>query len=229
MDPDEMRALWAEHERKIEANLRLNRKALIAIQMNRARGALQRLILGLALEAVIDFAAIVALGSFSYAQRDAAKFALPASALDAYMIAIFNAVLRQIAMAFQIDYDGPVAAVQRQIEELRILRLRSTQWILLLAPLAWTPLLIVALKGLWGVDAYKMFGPAFLLANLLFGLAIIPLALGLARRFGDDWGRSLLLRRLVQDITGRSLREAGDFVATVAEFETENGDGEQAD
>ena len=66
MDLDELKQKWAVHDRKLDALLRLNRRLLTASTMNRARSALQRLAISLALESAVWFALIVALGIFIY-------------------------------------------------------------------------------------------------------------------------------------------------------------------
>ena len=169
----------------------------------------------------MDLAAVVALGAFIYDNREQGRFAFPAIALDLFAIVILNALIQQIVAILQIDYDKPVATSQKQLETLRILRIRCTQWTLLAAPLAWTPLLIVALKGFCGLDAYHVFGVAWLSANVLFGLAIIPLAIWLSRRFGDRMGRWPLLQGLMRDMAGYNLAVATDFLTTLSEFEDE--------
>src|SRR5258708_4480799 len=128
MDLDELKEKWAEHDRKLEVNIRLNRQLLSATNMNRARSALQRLAVLQALGSVIHFAAIVALGAFIADHLGLIRFALPAAVLDLFAIAILIARIRQITMARQIDYAKPIAAIQKQLEALRMLRIRSTQW-----------------------------------------------------------------------------------------------------
>jgi len=54
------------------------------------------------------------------------------------------------------------------------------------------------------VDAYKTLGAAYLLANLLFGLAIIPLAIWLAKKFGDRMDRAAERRRVVTAYLSRA-------------------------
>jgi hypothetical protein len=102
------------------------------------------------------------------------------------------------------------------------LRIRHIQGIFLAATLAWTPLMIVTLEGFWGLDAYRLFGTAFLVSNLLVGLAIIPLALWLSKRFSDRMGRSPFLQRLMKDLAGYNLNAAAGFLAKLSQFEDEN-------
>ena len=112
------------------------------------------------------------------------------AALDVFEIATLIVLIQQIRLALYIDYSKPVAVIQKQLETLRMLHIRHFQWTFLLAPLLWTPLLIVTLEGFLRIDAYKTLGAAYLLANLSFGLAIIPLAIWLSKKFADRINRS---------------------------------------
>jgi hypothetical protein len=218
---DDLRKTWAEYDRKLDTNIRLSRQILMATNLNRVRSPLRRLAFFVGLESVIQLAVVVALGSFIYEHIATVRFVLPAAALDVFAIAILIAMIRQIAGALQIHYDKPLAIIQKQLEELRVLRIRYIQGIFLVATLAWTPLLIVALKGFWGLDAYRLFGAAYLVANLLVGLAIIPLAIWLSKKYGDRMDRSPMIQRLMKDLAGYNLNAAAGFLATLSEFEEE--------
>jgi flagellar biogenesis protein FliO len=224
MELDELKQKWAEHDRKLEVNIRLTRQLLSATKMNRARSALQRLAVFLALESVIALVVIIALGSFISDHIAMVRFAVPAAALDLFEIATLIVLIQQIRLALCIDYSKPVAAIQKRLESLRMLHIRHFQWTLLLAPLLWTPLMIVALEGFLRVDAYKTLGAAYLLANLLFGLAIIPLAIWLSKKFGDRMDHSPKIQWLMKELAGYNLNAASDFLATLSEFEEEKPD-----
>jgi hypothetical protein len=221
LDLDEMKKQWAEHDRKLDESIRLNRQLLSTTNLKGARSAMQRMAAFLSLEAAVQLAVVVALGSFIYEHIAMVRFALPAAALDVVAIAILIAMIQQIAVGLQIDYDKPIAVIQKQLEDLRVLRIRYIQGIFLAATLAWTPLMIVTLKGFWGLDAYRLFGTAFLVSNLLVGLAIIPLALWLSKRFSDRMGRSPFIQRLMKDLAGYNLNAAAGFLTTLSQFEDE--------
>jgi hypothetical protein len=221
VEMDDLRKTWAEYDRKLDTNIRLSRQLLIAANLDRVRSPLRRLAFFLGLESIIQFAVVAALGSFIYEHIAVMRFALPAAALDVFAIAILIAMVRQIAGALQIDYDKPIATIQKQLEDLRVLRIRYIQGIFLVATLVWTPLLIVTLKGFLGLDAYRLFGSAYLTANLLVGLAIIPLAIWLSRKFSDRMGRSPMIQRVMKDLAGYNLNAAASFLATLSEFAEE--------
>ena len=103
-----------------------------------------------------------------------------------------------------------MAGIQRALAEIRVGRVRATKWTLMLAPLLWTPMLVVALRGFLGVDMYAAFDGAglFLAGNLLFGLAFLGAAVWASRRFSERLHRVPFVRRLLRDLGGRSLGEA---------------------
>jgi hypothetical protein len=225
MDIDVLQAKWAEHDRKLDLSIRLNRQLLMATNMNRVRTPLRRFAFFAGLEAAVGLVLPVILGQFIYAHWIEPRFVLPAVALDVWAIANVAALFREMAMALQINYDRPIATIQTQLESLRLLRIRVTQWALLTGQLVWwVPFTIVALKGFWGVDAYRVFGGVVLAVNVLFGLAIIPMAIWVSRKFGDRMGRSPIIQRLMRELAGYNLNAATCFLATLSEFEDEGCD-----
>ena len=80
-------------------------------------------------------------------------------------------------------------------------------------------MLIVGLKGLLGVDAYALFSSAWLAANVLFGVAVIPLAVWISRRYADRMKGSPLVRSLMRDMAGYNLNAAMGFLGKLERFE----------
>lgn len=218
-DLDELRERWMEQDRKLDAILRVNERLLSASRLNRARSAMRRLGALLAAEALIQLAVVVALGNFLAGHFTQPRFALPAAAVDAAAIALLIALVRQAVLALGIDYGKPVTILQRDLAALRILRIRYVQWIFLTAVAVWAPLLVVAMKGFFGLDAYALFGTAYLAANLVLGLALIPLGIWASRRLGPRLGASPFFRRILDSISGHSLRTAAASMAELSEFE----------
>ena len=126
MELDELKQKWAEHDRKLEVNIRLTRQLLSATKMNRARSALQRLAVFLALESVVALALIIVLGSFIGDHIAMVRFVVPAAALDLFEIATLIVLIQQIRLALYIEYSRRVAAIQKQLESLRMLHIRPS-------------------------------------------------------------------------------------------------------
>jgi hypothetical protein len=218
LDLDQMKQQWAEHDRKLEEMIRLNRQLLSRANLNGARSALQRMTAFLGVGAIIWFAIVVALGSFIYANIGMLSFALPAGLLDVFAIAMLSANIRLMATARQIDYARPVTSIQKQLANLRRLRIRITQRALIAGTVVWAPAAIVACRALLGIETYSV---AWLVANVLFGLSLIPLSLWASKKFGDRMGQSPFIQQLMNDIAGRNLTKAQNFLSELSEFESE--------
>lgn len=223
MDLDDLKQRWADQDRKLDANLRLNARLLRThtATLGKAETALGRLSWLLGIGLALDFLVLLWLGSFAADHAADARFLIPAVVLGTGVIALALAAVHQLLAIGRLDLGEPIVAIQRRLESLRLLRTRETQITLLLSPLLWIPLLIVALKGLLGVDAYTFSDGRWLAANVLFGLAVIPVALWTAHRYADRLQRSPVARRLARDLAGYNANAAVGFLAALARFEQE--------
>jgi hypothetical protein len=219
VDLDELRAKWEEYDRKLDLNIRLSKRLLAEKKMGQARSALLWRAPGLLMEAIFSMALLLWLGSFLYDHRGEWRFAAPALLLYLLALADFGALIRQVTLTFQMDYSQPVATLQRRIERLKIAQIRHTQVVFLVATLIWAPMLIVGMKGFLNVDAYRLFGAWFLLANMLAGVAVILVALGLSKLFGERLNRWAFVQEITRDLAGYNLNRASAFLATLTEFE----------
>jgi hypothetical protein len=216
MELDELQAKWAEHDRKLDESIRLNRRLMHETYASKARFALWPLASMLALGSLAMLVIIISLGHFVAVNWGTAKFVIPAVALDIAAIAALAALNAQIALALKIDYSQPIAAIQKRLETLRKLRIRYSQIIFLVSALAWAPIFIVAMKAFFGADVYRLFGMRWIIANIAFGLAVLGIGIWLARKFG-----SRMSQRFLRDLAGYNLNAASGFLATLAEFENE--------
>jgi hypothetical protein len=218
MELDDVKALWVESNRRLEASMRLNTALLQRVNLQAADTHLARLARGITFELIANVAAVALLGSFMSAVLSEPRFLIPAIALDVYAIALVIAGSRQLAALHAVDLDEPVVAVQQRLERLRLGRVRTTLATLLFAPLMWVPLMIVAARGFLGVDLYAN-GGGWLAANALFGLAVIPLAVVAARRFGPELARWAPMRAATDAIAGYSLTRALNSLDALRRFE----------
>ncbi len=221
MDLDQMKAKWAEQDRKLDENMRLNRQILTGIQVKAGKSRVERVLAFTAVHAFLWVGCIVALGNFIYQHLAEPRFALAGAALDLYSIGFLIALIRQMAIAGRIDYGQPVTIIQKQVEAMRILRVRTIQWAVLAGTVVWAPFLIVVSRAFLGLDIYRLLGTRWVMANLLFGLALMPLAIWVSRKFHDRITGSPLIQRMMKDLAGTNLNAAVTSLAAVAQFEEE--------
>jgi hypothetical protein len=218
MELDELKLIWAEQDRKIEAGLRLNHLLLTATHLKDARSAMGRHTAALILQALIWLAIIMPLGGFLYANLSATRVFLCGVAVDAYAIGMLATTIRQIVAVRAIDYTGPVTRIQGQLTALRALRIRITCRALLAGVILWAPFSVVVCRVLFGAD---LANAAWLWANLASGVAVVPVSIWAARRFSDRASRSPSFQRLMRDIAGGSLDDAARVLAEIASFESD--------
>ena len=223
MELEELRHAWEAHGRMVDDTSRLNRQVLHSVITSKAERAMAPLSRLLWIELIANAAAAVWLGSFLADNVTVARYAIPAAALDVLVIALLIAGGRQLVAIGRVDYGRPVLIIQRQIESLRAERIRATMATLVVAPLAWVPMLIVMLKGLLGVDAYAILSSAWLIANVVFGLLVVAVAIWASRHYAGRVTRSWSLRWLTDNLAGRNLRTASDFLRSLAQFEETAG------
>lgn len=221
MDIEDLKRTWEEQSRKLDASLRLNTSLLRASVLSKAATALTRLSWQLLPELLLNLCLAVWLGWFIGEHAEEARFLLPAVVLQLGVIALIIGSIHQLVAIRSIDYSAPILAIQKRLGSLKVQRVRATMWTLLAAPLLWILVLIVALKGLIGLDAYAVFDGAWLAANVLFGVAVIPLAVWISRRQADRMDRSPFVQSLLRDIAGYNLNAAMGFLGSLEQFEEE--------
>jgi hypothetical protein len=221
MELDDLKQKWVEYDAKLDKSLRLNARLLRESGLGRVEAALKPLSRSIVVEGTLNLAAVFLLGSFLGNHVAEPRFAVPAALLLACAIAIMSTGIRQWLALRTIDYGAPVVAIQKRLAALRIGRIRTTKWILIGSPLLWTPLLIVSVKALTGLDPYAFLNARFLAGNLLFGLAFLFGMLWLSKRQGGRWNQSPAVRRLMDDIAGRSLVTATGALDEIERFERE--------
>jgi hypothetical protein len=221
MELDELKASWQELDRKLETSIALNLRLLQGRMAGKAETTLKRLAWLLGLEVLINVAGLALVGSFIGNHFTEIRYLVPAVALDLGLIALVIAGVRQIAAINLIDYCAPIVAIQRRLESLRMERIRTVKWTLLLAPLAWTPLFIVGLKGLFDIDVYANFGIAYVPANLACGAAVVVAGVWASRRFAARLEGSSVMRWVADCLAGTSLKSAARFLDSLSQFEEE--------
>jgi len=209
MELDELKEKWAEHDRKLDQSIRLNQQLMRETYTRRAKFALWRLAAMLGIGSMFMLVVIVSLGAFTARNWATPKFTIPAILLDIAAIAALAALNAQIGMALKIDYNQPIAAIQKRLETLRKLRIRYVQAILVSGALLWMPLFIVAMKGFFGADVYRLFATSWIVTNVAFGLVVLALGIWLSKKFRPG--------------AGYNLDTASGFLATLAEFEQDGG------
>jgi hypothetical protein len=215
---EELEAAWKAQSAKLDQVDLLLTDQVWGQNTSRIKAPLRGLIQSLWFEVVLSATGMLVIGSFLADHITQARFVWPAALMDVWLAATLITAIRQLISARKINFDKPIADVQQQLARLRVLRLRTFRWLFLSGQVVWwMPFLILSLRMVFGVDAYRYFTPAFISVNMVAGLALIPVLLLVLRRFrfavGGAW-----YEHLADVIAGQSLAEAQQQAQTVADF-----------
>jgi hypothetical protein len=205
MELDDFKTAWTEQDAVL-----VNARAMRSIV--RTEHALRRHERSVIYELISNAVALLLIGSFLGDHLAEPRFLAPAIVLHLFVIGLTIACARQLVLLRNVDPAEPVVEMQKRVERVRIARIRMTQATLIAAPLLWTPLLIVVMKGLFGADAWDLFGTKWMMANLLFGALVVFAMLAIARRVRGG---------VMDDLAGRTLQTARQHLDDVAQFERE--------
>jgi hypothetical protein len=230
MDLEDLKTRLAEQDAKLDQVIRLNTMAVREIQLSKTKSSLRWLVPGIAFELFMTVVAVVWLGDFIAGHLREPGFLLPAVLVDVCVIAFMGSCIRQLVMIASLDYSLPVVAVQKELGRLRILRIRTTKWVMMLSFVLWFPVLVVLFEGFLGVDLWRILGAvgdrngsfvAWVAANVLFGLAVALVMIWISNRYADRMDRSPALRRLMDNLADHSLTKALSSLDSIVRFETE--------
>jgi hypothetical protein len=221
MELDELKTAWRELDRRVVAIDLHQKRELRERKLSTLRTLLRLVGAVLLFELLCDVFAVVLTGSFAVEHWREARFVIPALVLHLAAIASIGSCVYQLAWIGRIDFAEPVVGIQRRLARLRVARIRTLQWTLLLSPLLWMPLVIVGARGFLGLDLYAGLGMPYIAANFAFGILVIPLGIWAARACADRLGDSPMLKSLADSVAGRSLVRAQLLVREVEVFEQE--------
>lgn len=219
MELDDIKQHLQHLDGKLDAALRLNRSVIDQRILDGVDKAVRRLGWALGIELALGVVTVLLTGSFVADHVREPRFLVPGLGLHIFVIAQIAMLVRHAVATRQIDFGAPIVEIQRRIETLRVSMIRTTLWTFLLAPLLWPPLLIVALEGFLGVDAYAALGTPYLAANAAVGLAVVAIGLLVSRFFADRLSGSPVVRRLMRDLAGTNLAAAQRFLDSLSRFE----------
>ncbi|KAF0249940.1 MAG: hypothetical protein FD167_650 [bacterium] len=221
MNFDDIKNQWSAFDKKLDNSIKLNTFLLREVSLNKTNSFLRRLSLSIYVELILSFLVLMILGNFMWNNLYEIKFLIPAISLDLFVIFLVHSGIQQLIAINSIDFGEPIITNQKKLESLKVRRINETKRVFLFSPLLWVPLLIVIVRGITGLDPYAIFSTSSLVANLLFGLAVIPLVFFVSKRYSHRFQSSPLVQVLMNDIAGRSLNEAIGFLDKLSKFEKE--------
>ena len=221
MELDEMKQAWARMDLRQDGMEALLRQDFRERRMDKLHSTLRWSLWWQAVEIACWLAFVVFVASFWVAHRQVTHLLVIGLLLHAYGIAGIWSSVTQLFLLSRIHlFDAPVLVLQRRVAQLRRFRMVSTLALGLPWWFLWLLLPLVVLTWWSGTDLFAG-ASGWIGANMAVGAVGVGFSLWLARRLAARPLGSPWLRRVVDDMSGRSLLNASRQLDELARFERE--------
>lgn len=216
---EELRNEWADRSRRLDQRLRLSTHLLHDDWIERQRERVRKVGPFGKFSMALWIATMVLLNIFlgTHAKQPALFF--NALTLDIWVIGTGIAQVRQQQALRNLDFGLPLLELRARVESLRISRIRSFNLAFLTGQIVWWIPFVVVVAGVFGANLYL--SPKFRIFaawNITAGIAFIPLAVWLSRRYGERLSRSSMVRNIADSIAGRDIAVARDVLEKLRGF-----------
>lgn len=219
MELDELKSAWSSVNKRLDEM----QEQQIALQNMALDGETKKSANALRREPIFELAVatltVIWSGNFLWENLTALQrspiSALPVGALHALAIFTIGLSIRQLITISSLDYTQPILDTQMKIASIRSLRVRSTQWLMLIGLPLWVLFPIIAGQAIFGVQFIHAIDKSWLIANLAFGVAAAAAIVFAARRLRD---RSSVFQQIDDLIAGTAIAKAQRLLAEVQGF-----------
>ena len=222
MQPDEWQKAWAAHGALLERSLAIDERLLREAMLRKVRFALTPYALRQGLAAAAGLVALFEAGvPVLVAHLHEPRYVVAAGALVVFLAAITALCVYLLVRSLRLDYDGPVTAIQRDVERIKLAEYRAVKWTLLGGVVIWLPAALMVFEAVTGVPALGRAHFAWLVGNLVFGLVVLAIGQALSKRYVERTDLGPWSRRVVDALSGRSLRSVSRHLDELARFQRE--------
>lgn len=221
MEFDDLKGAWVAHTATLERSLEIQQRLLRESLLRRPRLALAPWMTGRALEVALGVAAIGAAVPVLLAHAGEPRYTVLVGGLLVFAVVMTALSTHLLVRSLALDWGRPVAATQREVEQIRFTEYRALKWALLGGVVFWLPALLILIEVFTGIPALGRVELPWLVANLAFGLAVLALGQALSRRFVERPGLGAGAQRMMDALSGRGLRQAAARLAELERFEGE--------
>src|SRR5579859_551846 len=217
---EELRNEWSDHSRRIDERLRLSAHLFRDDWIERQRERVWKLGPFGKFSMTVWISTMALLGHFLGTHANQPALFATALLLDVWVVVTGIAGLREQQALRNLDFGLPILELQARVESLRIARIRSFNRAFLTGQIVWwIPFVVVVFAGAFGLNLYLL--PqfrSFAAWNIAGGVAFIPLAMWVSRRYGERLSRSSIVRHIADSIAGRDIAAAREYLEKLRRF-----------
>ena len=223
---EELRDEWSDHSRRLDERLRLSAHLLRDDWIERQRERVWKLGPFGKFSMAVWIATTLLLGLFLGTHVNQPALFVTALILDIWVIVTGIAHLHQQQAVRNLDFGLPLLELQARVESIRIARIRFFNFAFLTGQIVWWIPFVVVVAGAFGANLYL--SPqfrAYAAWNIALGIAFIPLAIWISRRYGERLSRSSIVRHITDSIAGRDIAAAREYLEKLRRFASDADQG----
>ncbi len=221
MQLDDLKEAWAAHGALLERGVAIQERLLREMELRKVRHAMAPYALWRGLEAGLGIALLVVVMPVLAAHIFEPRYLVAGGSVALLAAGIAAVSMYLLVNGLKLDFAGPVMAIQREIERLRLVEYGAMKWAVLGGVVVWLPAALILFEASTGIDALGRANVAWLIMNLVFGLVVLVLGQALSRRYVERPGLGPWARRIMDAVSGKSLRTAARHLAELSKFERE--------
>ena len=212
---DDLKTAWQSVNRNLERQHTLALHQFKESKLSRFRSALRPLATGQMIQLICGAILAGLSAQFWMTHLSTYHLMMYGILLHGYGIMLAGFAVRDLILMRGIDYGAPVVALRKQVEALRLSRLRAGMWFGIAGCFIWLPLMLMIFFWL-GVDVWsaKPQVVAWLVLN-----SFVSVVLAGAVLYSFRHGQNKLAQYLRESSVGRSVSRATAALDEIARFE----------
>lgn len=218
MQLDDLKAVWSAHGAALERSLAIDERLLRETLLRKVRFRLAPYVLCRALEVALGVAVLLAIVTVLGAHLAEPRYLVVGWTLAGFTFWLTALCATLLVGSLRLDYGGPVMLLQSDVERIKLVEYRALKWALLGGVLLWLPFLLVVFEALTGVEGLARVQLPFLVGNLAFGGVVYAAGQAWSKRYVERADPAPWARRVVDALSGRSLRSVSDQLAELSRF-----------
>lgn len=229
MQIEELQQQWQRLDQKLDLSLAIQNELMRQVVMQPVRRRMNRLAIWPAIDVAFSLGVLLLCGSFLGSNWQDTRLMIPAVVVMVGALALLINSVVQLNRIASLDLTGPVAEIQKSLEELRGVRIQQFSWVILLSPLVGFCGLIVGLHWVLNwlsegrVHILDKLDPWWVIGNYLFGLVFVPLGYYLASVLARKCRHHSWWQGVLDGISGKSLQRAAVDVKLWASLSERSG------
>ncbi|MFA0961039.1 hypothetical protein AB9P05_04485 [Roseivirga sp. BDSF3-8] len=214
---DDILQLWRTHERKLEGQFTINFALLRKMNLDKVARKVNSLVLVKVVTLVFATVTAIALMKYTANNWQSTYIAIAGGVLSVWTVGVCAALVHELYHLLTIDYGQSLAALQRQLLNIRTTMIGYLRLGVWLAPLHLA--CVVLFFDLWfGIDIIMYGDKMWLVTQVLISVVImLPLALYAHRKLIPENADKKWMQKLLQG-NGTQIRDSLNLIREVEEM-----------